>query len=155
MPFVLVFSSPFYTLLALTRLHRLISHRKLVLVLRSSLALSFPPGKSLGRIYLLWPQTLIRSFIRANEERSASEVMYGKEPPNLSESICHSRAPTQPGCRRLECPRDAWSTWSVDLSWVCSDRHGQPVLVPAVPGSLPLLVPSRMRGHREQAHKRR
>jgi hypothetical protein len=32
MLFVRVFSSPFYTLLALKGLHRLISHRKLVLV---------------------------------------------------------------------------------------------------------------------------
>lgn len=66
--------------------------------------------------------------------------MYDKESPHLPEGLCYSRAPAQSGCRRLECPRDAWSTWSVDLSQVCNNRHGWPVPVPPVSGALPLLV---------------
>jgi hypothetical protein len=41
------------------------------LLLRSSLALSFPHEKHGGKIYLLWPQTLIQHIIRANEECSS------------------------------------------------------------------------------------
>src|SRR6266699_692835 len=41
-----------------------------ILVLRSSLMLSFPLEKPMGRTYLLWLQTLIQRFIHTNEERS-------------------------------------------------------------------------------------
>lgn len=42
-----------------------------ILVLRSSLMLSFPLEKPMGRTYLLWLQTLIQRFIHTNEERSS------------------------------------------------------------------------------------
>jgi hypothetical protein len=42
------------------------------LVLRSSLVITFMPAKFMGRTCLLCLQTLIQSFIRANEERSTS-----------------------------------------------------------------------------------
>jgi len=67
------------------------------------------------------------------------EVMGVQERPNLFEGVCHSRAPAQPGCRRLGCHRCAFSNWGVDLSRVCSYRYCKPVRVPAVPESLPLL----------------
>jgi hypothetical protein len=40
-------------------------------MLRSSLALAFLAAKSIGMSCLLWLQTLIQRFIRANEERSS------------------------------------------------------------------------------------
>ncbi len=43
-----------------------------ILVLRSSLMLSFPLEKPMGRTYLLWLQTLIQRFIHTNEERSTT-----------------------------------------------------------------------------------
>ena len=42
------------------------------LLLRSSLVLSFPHEKPMGRIYLLWLQALIQCFIPAIEERSTT-----------------------------------------------------------------------------------
>ena len=69
-----------------------------------------------------------------------SEVMCDKDPSDLSEGVCHSRALDQPRCRWLEFRCYTFYIWGVDLSRVCGDRYGKSVPVLAVPGSLPLLV---------------
>ena len=45
-------------------------------MLRSSLMLSFPLEKPMGRTYLLCLQTLIQRFIHTNEERSSSGTLW-------------------------------------------------------------------------------
>ncbi len=70
-----------------------------------------------------------------------SEVICDKQAPDLSEDVRHSRAPTQPDCRWLERHRYAFCTWDLDLYWVCGDRHGKSVPLPAIPGSLSRVVP--------------
>jgi hypothetical protein len=93
-------------------------------------------------------------FPRGVKVPQTSEVIYDKEPSDLSEGVYHSRAPAQPRCRRLEYRRCTCSVWSIDLPRVCGDRHSKPVPVPAVPESLLLLAPYRMWGHREKEEKR-
>src|SRR6266700_6209888 len=50
------------------------------LLLRSSLMLSFPLEKPMGRTYLLWLQTLIQRFIHTNEERSTKGTLRERHP---------------------------------------------------------------------------
>ncbi len=44
------------------------------------------------------------------------------------------------GCGRLGCRRCACSTRFVDLFRLCCDRHGEPVPLPGIPGTLPALA---------------
>src|SRR5260221_6571072 len=83
-------------------------------------------------------------YLRGSKVPQTSEVICVQERSDLSEGVCHSRDPAQPGYRRLESRYYAFRTRLVDLSWVCSDRHCKPVPVPTVSGPLPLLVPYRL-----------
>jgi hypothetical protein len=66
--------------------------------------------------------------------------MCDKDPSDLSEGVCHSRAPGQPRYRWLEFRGFAFYIRDVDLSRVRIDRYGKSVPVLVLPGSLPILA---------------
>src|SRR6266568_4110413 len=63
-----------------------------------------------------------------------------EERSHLSEGVCHPGAAAQPRLCRLGCCCCACSTRFFDLSRLCGNRHGEPVPIPCIPGSLPALA---------------